>query len=136
MEDSPQKSKKKRHLLSWFIRRQIVVEYLEGGKTLQQLSEGYKIPYQSISRWVRSYQDDVKKRNARILIEMTEEQKQYEALKQQNEALKKELEFAQMKSRAMEIILDLAKEEYGIDLRKNSGAKQPEKLEKTTRRQK
>ena len=65
-----------------------------------------------------------------------EEQKAYDALKQQNEALKKDLEFAQMKTRAMEIMIDMAKEEYGIDVRKNSGARQPAKSKKTTRRQK
>ena len=57
----------------------------------------------------------------------TEEQKVYDALKAQNEALKKELEFVQMKAKAMEIMIDLAKTELGIDIRKNSGAKQQDK---------
>ena len=57
----------------------------------------------------------------------TEEQKVYDGLKAQNEALKKELEFAQMKAKAMEIMIDLAKTELGIDIRKNSGAKQQDK---------
>ena len=65
-----------------------------------------------------------------------EEQKEYELLKRQNEALKKELEFAQMKARAMEIMMELAKEEYGIDIRKNSGAKQQAKSKKNTHGQK
>lgn len=129
--------KQKKPHYSWFLRRQVALEYLEGNKTLQQLSEAYGIPHQSISRWARDYAKDLSKKKDRILIDMTnEEQKQYEALKQQSEALKKELEFAQMKTKAMEIIMDLAKEEYGIDLRKNSGAKQPVNSKKTTRRQK
>jgi hypothetical protein len=86
----------------------------------------------------------------------TEEQKHFELLRQENEllkqqlgsvqidqqtrneheSLKKELEFAQMKVKAMEVIMDLAKEEYGIDLRKNSGARQPIRSKTTIRRQK
>jgi dynactin complex subunit len=113
-----------------------------------ELSVEYGIPHQSISRWAQSYAKDQNKRKGRILSDMTpEEQKHYEALrhenellkrqleslqsdqaiKKENEALRKSLEFAQMKAKAMEIMIDLAKEELGIDLRKNSGAKQPEK---------
>lgn len=55
-----------------------------------------------------------------------EEQKEFETLKKQNEALKKKLEYEQLKTFALETMIDLAKSELGIDLRKNSGAKQPE----------
>ena len=137
MADVTRKAKRGHQRLSWFLRRQIVLEYLQGDKTLRQLSESYGIPNQSISRWVKDYERDIGKRNVRILTDMTpKEQEEYEALKQQNEALKKDLEFAQMKALAMETIIDLAKEEYGIDLRKNSGAKQPVSLKTATRRQK
>jgi len=137
MADLAPKPKRRHQRISWFLRRQIALEYLEGSKTLRELSEAYDVPGQSISRWAKDYAGDLSKRKGRILIDMTaEEQKQYEALKQQNETLKKELEFAQMKAKAMEIIMELAKEEYGIDLRKNSGAKQPASSKKTTLRQK
>jgi transposase-like protein len=142
---------------SWYLRRQVATEYLAGGKTLIELSEAYGIPHQSISRWSRDYCDDQKRRKDRILsIDMNDEdQKHYEVLKQENEllkkqlasvqsqqlqkeneALKKQLDFSQMKALAMETIIDLAKEEYGIDLRKNFGARQPVKSGKTTRKQK
>lgn len=138
---------------SWFIKRQVVLEYLEGKKSMMTLSRQYDIPNQSISRWVQDYSRDIEKRKVHILDAMTEEErKQYDALKldnellkkaleqkqtleQANDALKKDLEFAQMRARAMEIIIDLAKEEYSIDLRKNSGARQSAKSKKTTRRQ-
>jgi cell shape-determining protein MreC len=156
MASTEQKTKKQLPMYSWFLKRQIAIEYLQGGKTLEELSKVYSIPHQSISRWSSNYSKDLDKRKDRILGDMTpEEQKHYEVLRQQNEllkkelasmqldqdlkkeneALKKELGFAQMKAKAMEVIIDLAKEEYGIDLTKNSGAKQPVKLKKTTRRQ-
>lgn len=155
MASTEQKQQKKPHY-SWHLRRQVAIEYLDGDKTLQELSAAYGIPHQSISRWSRDYASDRDKRTLRILGDMTpEEQKHYDVLKQQNELLKKqleslrsdqklkkendelkkELEFAQMKAKAMEIIIDLAKEEYGIDITKNSGARQSAKSNKTTHRQ-
>ena len=156
MEQTGQKTQKQQRY-GWMLRRQIATEYLGGGKTLAELSATYGAPPQSISRWSRDYANDLKKRKDRILgVDMTaEEQKHYEVLRQENnllkqqlasvhpdnlkkenEELKKELEFAQMKAKAMETIIDLAKEELGIDLRKNSGARQPVKLKKTTPGQK
>src|SRR5438105_15463588 len=110
---------------SWYLRRQVALEYLNGGKTLMELSAIYRIPNQSISRWVQDYRRDLEKSTSRILVDMTaEEQKQYDLLVQQNamlkkqldslqpdqqlqrenEVLKNDLEFARMKTKAMEII--------------------------------
>jgi transposase len=137
MEEAKQKPKKPHKRYSWFIKRQVALEYLQGAGTLMELSVKYGISHQNISEWSRSYSKDLEKRKSRILSDMTnEDQKDYDILKQQNATLKKELEFAQMKAKAMEAIIDIAKEELGIDLRKNSGAKQPVKSNKTTRRQK
>ena len=158
MASTEQKATKHQPRYSWFLRRQVAIDYLNGGKTLRELSEAYNIPQQTISRWSMDYASDLKKRKSRILgVDMTpEEQKHYEVLRQENELLKQQLssvqcdsilkkeneelknklEFAQMKAVAMETIIDLAKEELGIDLTKNSGAKQPVKSNKTTRRQK
>ena len=155
--ESTEEKRQKKPRYSWHLRRQVVIDYVEGDRTLQELSDIYGIPQQTISRWSRDYVRDLSKRKSRILGVMTpEEQKKYEvlrqenellrkelesietdqALKEENEALKKELEFAQMKAKAMGVIIDLAKEEYGIDLTKNSGARQSAKSNKTTRRQK
>jgi transposase-like protein len=150
-----QRTKRSHQRVSWYLKRQLIMEYLDGTKTMRELSVQHNIPNQSIARWVKSYTNDQRKRKAHILsIDMTEEeQKNYDLLMQQNELLKQqlirsdqelksenallkeELEFAQMQTKAMQIIIDLAKEEYGIDVTKNSGARQPASLKKTTRRQ-
>lgn len=157
--DKTEQSKKKQPHYSWFLRRQVAVSYIEDNtKTLQQLSDFYGVPHQTISRWARDYASDQNKRTTdrTLSVDMTnEEQKHYELLRQENDLLKKqlvslqsgqlkseneqlkeELEFTRMKARAMEIIIELAKEEYGIDVTKNSGARQPASSGKTTRRQK
>ena len=54
-----------------------------------------------------------------------EEQKERTELQKQLEVLKEKLEYEQMKNFALETMIDLAKSELGVDLKKNSGAKQP-----------
>lgn len=157
MASTEQNFKRRHQRHSWPFRRQVAHEYLGGTITLKDLSSKYNIPFQTISDWGRIYKDDFEEKKVVIFKDMTaEEQKNYEELRQQNEllkkqledvrsdqqlkkendTLKKELEFAQMKTKAMEIIIDLAKQEYGIDITKNSGARQSAKSSKTTRRQK
>lgn len=106
----------------------IAQEYLTGHYTVRQLGAKYGISYQRVADWAEQYLVNIGKEKLTILSPMTsEEQREYEALKKQVEALEKKLEYAQMKAKAYEIMVDLAKEELGIDLRKNSGAKQPGK---------
>lgn len=157
MQKTEENLKRRHQRVSWFLRRQIAIQYHEGTKTLKELSEEYNIPHQSISRWSREYASDLQKRKGRIFNNMTnEEMKRYQelveenerlkkqvesltpdhVLQQENEVLRKDLEFARMKTKAMETIIDLAKEEYGLDLRKNSGARQPVRSKQTIRRQK
>jgi len=157
MVNKEQNLKRRHQRHSWLFRRQVALEYLAGTVTLMELSAKYNVPYQTIGDWGRTYGKELEQRKVVIFKDMTaEEQKNYDELKQQNEflkkkleaiqsdpqlkkeneVLKKDLEFAQMKTRAMEIIIDLAKEEYGIDITKNSGARQSAKSNKTTRRQK
>ncbi len=106
--------------------RHLVSEYLHGDLSLHQLSRKYNIANQNISRWVKRFSGELA--GETILLPMTDqEQKELELLKKQNELLKKNLEQEQMKNFALETMIDLAKEQLGIDLRKNSGAKQPKR---------
>ena len=100
------------------------MEYLNGDLSLYQLELRYNVSRQNICRWAKQF--SVELAEPITIPSMTaEEQKELETLRQQNEALKKKLEYEQMKNFALETMVDLAKTELGIDLRKNSGAKQP-----------
>jgi len=105
--------------------RKIVREYLEGDLSLAQLGVKYGgIPRRTIHTWKKRFGSEVAEEV--VTFSMTaEEQKDVEALKRQVEALKKKLDYEQMKNFALETMIDLAKTELGVDLRKNSGAKQP-----------
>jgi len=106
------------------LKRRIAKQYLEGSKSAIQLGAMFNVPREYVYRWSKEFSCEL--REEIIIIPMTkEEQKDFEQLKKQNEALKKKLEYEQMKNFALETLVDLAKSEMGIDLRKNSGAKQP-----------
>jgi hypothetical protein len=85
----------------------------------------FNVPHQSVSRWAKQFSSELA--DEIIIPAMTEEEKkEFDLLKKQSVALQKKLEHEQMRNFALETLVDLAKEELGIDLRKNSGAKQPE----------
>ena len=104
--------------------RNVAARYLQGSQSLYQLAEEFNIPPQYISRWAQRFSPELAEEQ--IIIPMTDgEEKDIELLKKELESLKKKLEYEQMKNFALETMVDLAKSELGIDLRKNSGAKQP-----------
>lgn len=105
--------------------RHVARTYLEGDLSLQQLSVQFNLPRQTISRWAKRFSSELSVEQSEVNMTQ-EEQKEFETLKKQNEALKKKLEYEQLKTFALETMIDLAKSELGIDLRKNSGAKRPE----------
>lgn len=106
------------------LKRKIAKQYLEGNQSLTEIHIEYGISPQDISRWAKRFSCELAEEPT--ICAMTEqEQKDVAALQKQLEALKKKLEYEQMKNFALETMVDLAKSELGIDLRKNSGAKQP-----------
>jgi len=105
-------------------KRHAARQYLDTDQSLAQVAEQYGVTKQHISQWAKQFSSELAVEQ--ITVPMTEqEEKDYKLLKKQNEALKEKLEYEQMRNFALETMVDLAKSELGIDLRKNSGAKQP-----------
>ena len=98
--------------------------YVTSDLTLGQVGKIFDVSHQNVSTWAQEFSSEL---SAEIIIApMTEEEKKdMDALRKQVEALKKKAEYDSMKIFALETMVDLAKSELGIDLRKNSGAKQP-----------
>ena len=117
-----QKGRKLKYSIA--LKLKAVRQYLDTDQSLTQVAEQYGVTKSHISQWSKQFSSELA--DETIITSMTEqEQKDLELLKKQNEALKKKLEYEQMKNFALETLVDLAKSELGIDLRKNSGAKQP-----------
>lgn len=107
------------------LKRQVAKEYVDGTLSYQQLSVKYGIRRENICRWVQQFYPELSGQS-QTGPEMTEaEKKELEALKKQNEELKKKLEYADMKAHALEIMIDIAEQQLGIDIKKKPGTKQP-----------
>jgi transposase len=103
---------------------EVARRYVTSDLSLTQVGKIFNVSHQNVSTWAQEFSSEL---SAEIIIApMTEEeQKDMDALRRQIEALKKKAEYDSMKIFALETMVDLAKSELGIDLRKNSGAKQP-----------
>ncbi len=108
-------------------RRKIAKEYLEGSLTMVQIAARYGLKRHNVMDWIRKFSSDLAAKQEVIPVMTPEEQQEMEALKRQLSAVKQQLDYEQMKNFALETMIDLAKEELGVDIRKNSGAKQPKK---------
>ena len=106
------------------LKRKAALQYINSDMTLKQVGLMYNVSYQHVSEWAHEFYPELCIES--IIAPMTEqEQKEVAALQKQISVLKDRLEYEQMRNFALETMADLAKTELGIDIRKNSGAKQP-----------
>ena len=105
--------------------RMVVGEYVTGNLSQRELALKYGLHRASIQRWVVRFNDDIAgSPTAKDMALTPEEQQEQAALKKQLAQLKKEVEYLKLKELALETMIDIAKEEFNIDLRKKSGTKQ------------
>ena len=117
-----QKGRPSRYEVSF--KKQVVREYLHGHDSLRQVAQAHDLEFWQVRSWAEQFSSELSKEPT-IPLMTEQEQKDVKALQQQVEALKKKLEYEQMRNFAWETMADLAKTELGIDIRKNFGAKQP-----------
>lgn len=119
-------------------RRKIVIEVLSGTMSKEQARQVYGIKSKSaILEWMRIFAG--LHRNAAIdpvplLKNMSEEKDDIRKLKARVKQLEEELKISRLKGKAYQIMVDIAKEDYGLDLEKKSGAKQSEDSKKKNRK--
>jgi transposase-like protein len=114
------------------LRSKLIKEYLKGDKSYAMLGRQYRINPGIISRWVRiaRYGRPQKPKPQKItkFTGMQEKvNKINEELRQQNDALKKQLEDEQLKTLILEKTIEIAKRDYNIDLLKKYEARRPKK---------
>ncbi len=119
-----QKGIQSRYDLSF--RRKVANEYSEGDRTMLQVAQHYGVTRYNVKDWVKQFPSELAGNEQPSEAPMTEqEQQELQALQKQVAALKKKLEHEQIKNFALETMIDMAEEEFGVDVRKNFGAKQP-----------
>jgi hypothetical protein len=115
-------------------RRKIVVEVLSGSMSKEQARQVYGIKSKSaILEWMRIFAGQ--SRNAAVdpiplLRHMSEEKDNIRILEARVKQLEEELKLSRLKGKAYQIMVGIAKEDYGLDLEKKSGAKQSQDSKK------
>src|SRR6185369_11036903 len=101
-------------------RRMVALQYIEGDQSASEVAKEYKLTIHQVRSWVQFFSKELAQKDAIVVTDMQEQEPEdLEQLKKQNEELKKSLEYERIKNFALETMIDLAKEELGVDLRKN-----------------
>lgn len=109
-------------------KRQVILEVLSGSVTKEEARKRYEIGGKStILDWMREYAGLKMKLTGSnpipLLRDMKEDTNKAE-LEEKIKQLEARLEYAELKGRAYQIMVEIAKEQYNLDLEKKSGAKQ------------
>jgi len=121
--------KKEGKILTEDQKRHVVLEVLSGKITKEEARRKYGIKSKSgILDWMRKYAGMSSRSYGQdplpILRDMDKSQDEKAQLEARIAELEQELASVRLKGKAYQIMVQLAKEEYGLDLEKKSGAKQ------------
>jgi len=124
---------RKRKKGNWFkhdfsFMRKVVHDYINGKESALEIAARYGINRHNVTDWTHRYRTGKQPFDEIPLPAMPIEQAEADQteLEKQNQELLKKLEQAHLKITGLEIMIDIAEEQLGIDIRKKSGAKQPE----------
>ena len=119
-------------------RLSVLKDYYESGASYSQISRKYDVSSGNVIAWERKYMNkcvplpaDIqeldkqvfmakKSKEARVPQVKSEEDK----LREENARLRKALEYSELRNEALNEVLKIGREQYGIDLLKKAGAKQ------------
>jgi hypothetical protein len=114
--------------------RKVVQDYLEGTESKRQVVERYVITIGCLHGWLMRHRKGLHPFEAVSLssIPMEQSQSDQTELQKQNEELLKKLHEANLKITGLEIMIDIAEEQLGVDIRKKSGTRQSKDCATTT----
>jgi transposase-like protein len=105
-------------------KKEVVEEYVRGGVSLRELEGKYGINFRTIHRWVKEAEADFEPGERGRRKERRELAVKQSELPVEVRELQKELEKARLKNELLTVMIEIAEEQFGIDIRKKSGAKQ------------
>jgi transposase-like protein len=114
--------------------RKVVQDYLEGTESRTQVAERYGVTLSCVGEWLKKYRRGLHPFEAVSLpsIPMEQSQSDQTELQKQNEELLKKLHEANLKITGLEIMIDIAEEQLGVEIRKKSGTRQSKDCATTT----
>lgn len=101
--------------------RKVCEELLTGQITVSEITRKYNLGKNSASRWLRKYQNE----QAELVnsLSMAHEPGQVDSSEKDKKELEKELALAKAKIATLETMIDIAEEQFNIEIRKKSGTK-------------
>ena len=108
-------------------KQSVVKEVLNGIISKEEARCKYGIKGNSaVLNWIRKF-DESKTRPMNAKRKLGNSGKSQEELEAENQRLKHELEMEQLRTRALNVMIDIAEDQFKIPIRKKSGAKRSKK---------
>lgn len=106
-------------------KQQVLDDYFQSSMSQVECYTKWKIPQRTLNTWLRSCRSQEKSVSLRSnSIHMDAKDQALENLRVENERLRREAEYHKLRAAGYERLLEIVKEEDGIDLLKKDGAKQ------------
>jgi transposase-like protein len=106
------------------LKERIIAEYLTSGLTYRQIADKRGVDYRSLHRWVKQYQGRMKKQLKAKGVKPVPDLPIAESLPSDVQLLQAELRKARLYNQALQEVIKIAEEEFGLPIRKKSGTKQ------------
>ena len=129
----------KRQQFSMDFKLQLLKEYYESGSSMYKISKKHGVDDVTFYRWVRFFESKglslpselselesqvYMARKRSIECQPSSEMTELERLRDENQRLRKALSYSELRNEALNEVLKIGREQYGIDLLKKAGAKQ------------
>lgn len=110
--------------MSYYQKETVIREYLQRGTSCRKLAKKYGVSHATVARWVKNVLSSEEQMDLPLKLEQSViEEVTSQPLPDNVEQLQQELRKAQLHNKLLNTILDIGKEQYGIDLRKKAGTK-------------
>jgi transposase-like protein len=100
-------------------RRRKVSEIERGVTTIAEVSREYQLTRSAIYKWIQKY-SRMRKKQERMVVESLSDTRKIAALKERVKELERMVGQKQIQIDFFDKMIELAEEEYGIDIKKNS----------------
>jgi transposase-like protein len=107
--------------------RMVVSEYEQWDESMAQVAERFQVSRDQVKKWRLRFSSDIGEPTLMTSPMTEQEQKQFDALKKQNEELAKKLEYANLQVFGLQTMIDIAEDQLKIEIRKKPGSKQSKK---------
>lgn len=108
---------RKRRVFSETFKKQKVREIELKKTTISEVSKAYQVRYSNVYNWVKKYSSNYKK-GVKLIVEMESDTRKIILLKKQIAEMEKIIGQKQLLIDFQEKMIDLAEQEYGVDIKK------------------